>query len=345
VVRFESSTPWTGPLAYNGRTYRDVIARFLFSIFKAIMSQHDLSGISSKSHPTTERRKFLTLSAASSLAIALNRTHLLASGQPYTNAKLKLGLVTYQWGKDLSLEELLKVCQETHYTGVELRSTHKHGVEPSMSPSQRTEAKKRFADSPVALVGLGSACEYHSIDQTVVAKNIDQTKAFIDLSAELGGSGVKVRPNGLPKEVSVEKTLEQIGKSLRIVGEYAAKANQQIRLEVHGKGTQEIPNMKRIMEQADHPNVVVCWNCNPTDLVGDGFDAHFDALAKWMGTIHIHDLRPGKVDYPWAALFKKLKTCTASGFTGWCLMEDGATPADIPATMLENYRLFENHCR
>jgi sugar phosphate isomerase/epimerase len=345
VVRFESSTPWTGPLAYNGRTYRDAIASFLFSIFKAIMSQHDLSGISSKSHPTTERRKFLTLSAASSLAIALNRTHLLASGQPSTNAKLKLGLVTYQWGKDLSLEELLKVCQETHYTGVELRSTHKHGVEPSMSPSQRTEAKKRFADSPVALVGLGSACEYHSIDQTVVAKNIDQTKAFIDLSAELGGSGVKVRPNGLPKEVSVEKTLEQIGKSLRIVGEYAAKANQQIRLEVHGKGTQEIPNMKRIMEQADHPNVVVCWNCNPTDLVGDGFDAHFDALAKWMGTIHIHDLRPGKVDYPWAALFKKLKTCTASGFTGWCLMEDGATPADIPATMLENYRLFENHCR
>lgn len=345
MVRFQSSTPWTGPLAYNGRTYRDVLARFPFSIFKAIMSQHDLSGISSKSHPTTERRKFLTLSAATSLAIALNRTHLLASGQPSTNAKLKLGLVTYQWGKDLSLEELLKVCQETHYAGVELRSTHKHGVEPSMSPSQRTEAKKRFADSPVALVGLGSACEYHSIDQSVVAKNIDETKAFIDLSAELGGSGVKVRPNGLPKEVSVEKTLEQIGKSLRIVGEYAAKANQQIRLEVHGKGTQEIPNMKRIMEQADHPNVVVCWNCNPTDLVGDGFDANFDALAKWMGTIHIHDLRPGKVDYPWADLFKKLKACTASGFTGWCLMEDGATPADIPATMLENYRLFENHCR
>lgn len=309
------------------------------------MSQHELSGISSKSHPTTERRKFLTLSAATSLAIASNRTHLLASGQQSTNAKLKLGLVTYQWGKDLSLEELLKVSQETHYAGVELRSTHKHGVEPSMSPSQRTEARKRFADSPVALVGLGSACEYHSIDQTVVAKNIDETKAFIDLSAELGGSGVKVRPNGLPKEVSVEKTLEQIAKSLRIVGEYAAKANQQIRLEVHGKGTQEIPNMKRIMEQADHPNVVVCWNCNPTDLVGDGFDANFDALAKWMGTVHIHDLRPGKVDYPWAALFKKLKTCTASGFTGWCLMEDGATPADIPATMLENYRLFENLCR
>jgi sugar phosphate isomerase/epimerase len=255
---------------------------------------------------------------------------------------LKLGLVTYQWGKDLSLADLLDVCKRTHYAGVELRSTHRHGIEPSMNAAQRSEAKKRFADSPVALVGLGSACEYHAVSPSVVEKNIDETKAFIDLSAELGGSGVKVRPNGLPSEVPVEKTLEQIGKSLQIVGQYAAKANQQIRLEVHGKGTQEIPNMKRIMEVADHPNVVVCWNCNPTDLIGPGFDANFDALAPWLGTVHIHDLRPGKVDYPWPALFKKLKACQAKGFTGWCLMEDGATPPDIPAAMLENHSVFES---
>jgi sugar phosphate isomerase/epimerase len=255
---------------------------------------------------------------------------------------LKLGLVTYQWGKDLSLVDLLDVCKRTHYAGVELRSTHRHGIEPSMNAAQRSEAKKRFADSPVALVGLGSACEYHAVSPSVVEKNIDETKAFIDLSAELGGSGVKVRPNGLPSEVPVEKTLEQIGKSLQIVGRYAAKANQQIRLEVHGKGTQEIPNMKRIMEVADHPNVVVCWNCNPTDLIGPGFDANFDALAPWLGTVHIHDLRPGKVDYPWPALFKKLKASEAKGFTGWCLMEDGATPPDIPAAMLENHSVFES---
>jgi sugar phosphate isomerase/epimerase len=306
------------------------------------MSQLNRSTILPKSHSSIDRRTFLTLSAASSLAIASSPNHLMAAVEPSATDKLKLGLVTYQWGKDLSLAELLTVCQETHYAGVELRSTHKHGVEPGMSASQKMEAKKQLADSPVTLVGLGSACEYHSMDQTVVSKNIDQTKAFIDLSAELGGSGVKVRPNGLPKEVAVEKTLEQIGKSLRIVGEYAAKTNQQIRLEVHGKGTQEIPKMKRIMEVADHPNVVVCWNCNPTDLAGDGFAANFDALAPWMGTVHIHDLRPGKVDYPWAALFKKLKACNAQGFTGWCLMEDGATPADIPATMLENYQVFQS---
>ena len=293
-------------------------------------------------NPPPSRRNFLALSSASAVAALGLEHNLLASTALPTATLLKLGLVTYQWGKDYPLAELLKVCEQTNYAGVELRSTHKHGVEPSLNAPQRAEAKKRFADSPVALVGLGSACEYHATNPAIVQKNIDETKAFIDLSAELGGSGVKVRPNGLPENVPVEKTLEQIGKSLHIVGEYAAKANQQIRLEVHGKGTQEIPNMKRIMELADHPSVVVCWNCNPTDLNGAGFDANFDALASWIGTVHIHDLRPGKVDYPWQSLFNKLKACSAKGFTGWCLMEDGATPADIPAAMLENHRVFDS---
>jgi sugar phosphate isomerase/epimerase len=286
------------------------------------------------------RRRFLAASAAVSTAIVTARLPAFAAAAP-SRKPLQLGLVTYQWGKDMPLADLLDVCERTGFGGVELRSTHAHGVEPGMSSDRRVEAKRRLAASPVKLVGLGSACEYHSPDQAVVQKNIDDTKAFIDLCAELGGSGVKVRPNALPAEVPVDKTLEQIGNSLRVVGEYAAQAGQQIRLEVHGAGTKEIPHMRRIMEVADHPQVVVCWNCNPSDLAGPGFAANFAMLAPWMGTVHIHDLRPGKVDYPWEQLFAKLKTCTAAGFTGWCLLEDGATPTDIPAAMEENRRLFD----
>lgn len=286
------------------------------------------------------RRRFLAASAAASISTITARVPALA-GAAAARPPLRLGLVTYQWGKDMKLPDLLEVCARTGVSGVELRSTHAHGVEPGMSSEQRAEVRRRFADSSVKLVGLGSACEYHAVDQAVVRKNIDETRAFIDLSAELGGTGVKVRPNFLPKEVPVEKTLEQIGKSLRVVGDYAAKAGQQIRLEAHGAGTQEIPRMRRIMEVADHPHVVVCWNCNPTDLTGPGFEANFESLTPWMGTVHIHDLRPGKNDYPWDLLFPKLKACEAAGFTGWCLLEDGVTPADIPAAIEENRRMFD----
>jgi sugar phosphate isomerase/epimerase len=193
----------------------------------------------------------------------------------------------------------------------------------------------------VELVGLGSACEYHAADRAVVEKNIEETKAFIDLCKDLGGSGVKVRPNGLPKEVPVAKTLEQIGKALNVVGKYAAENGVQIRVEVHGAGTQEIPRMKTIMDVADHPSVVVCWNCNPTDLVGAGFEQNFSMLEEWMGTIHIHDLRLGKINYPWKELFPRLLNCKASGFTGWCLLEEGAVPANIVEAMKENKVCFD----
>lgn len=290
-------------------------------------------------HAPAGRRRFLAASAVS-LSLLTGARPARAEA-PAGRTPLHLGLVTYQWGRAMPLPELLDVCARTGFSGVELRSTHAHGVEPGMTAAARDDARRRLADSPVKLVGLGSACEYHAADAAVVQRNIDETRAFVDLCAALGGSGVKVRPNGLPKDVPVEKTLEQIGRALRTVGDHAAQAGQQIRVEVHGAGTQEIPHMRRIMEVADHPHVVVCWNCNAADLAGPGFDANFTALEPWMGTVHIHDLRPGRVDYPWERLLARLTACTAPGFTGWCLLEDGSTPDDIPAALEENRRLFD----
>ena len=113
---------------------------------------------------------------------------------------MQLGLVTYNWGKDWDLATLLKNCETTGLLGVELRSTHKHGVEPSLNEKQRAEVAMRFADSPVQLVGLGSACEYHSPDPAVVKKNIEETKAGMEVGHDCGDREVKVRPNGRSTE-------------------------------------------------------------------------------------------------------------------------------------------------
>ena len=287
------------------------------------------------------RRCFLMNSSAIVAGSVVGSTLLAGPAWNESVSKLRLGLVTYQWGKDWTVPELIEKCTEAGIEGVELRSTHKHGVEIEIESAKRLDVKKRFADSAVTLVGLGSACEYHAVDPAVVQKNIDETKAWIDLCREVGGSGVKVRPNGLPKEVPVDKTLEQIGKSLLAVGKYAADFGIQIRVEVHGAGTQEIPNMKAIMDVADHPNVVVCWNCNPNDMNGAGFATNYEMLEKWLGTVHIHDLREGKNNYPWKDLFPKLLQCKSEGFTGWCLLEDGTVPKDIVSALKENRVVFD----
>lgn len=277
------------------------------------------------------RRKFLARTAAGLTALsapALARGTIAAT-------ELKLGLVTYNWGKDWDVPTVIRNCAATGFTGVELRSTHRHGVEITIDAKRRKEVRSQFADSPVELVGLGSACEYHAVDPAVVKKNIEETKQFILLCKDVGGSGVKVRPNGLPKERPVEQTLAQIGQSLNEVGRFAADHGVQIRVEVHGRGTSEIAHMKTIMDAADHPAVVVCWNCNPTDLTGAGLEHNYRLLEDRMGTVHIHDLRGEQ--YPWTQLFPLLKQTTTESFTGWTLLEEGKVPDDVVAAMHQNH--------
>ena len=143
---------------------------------------------------------------------------------------------------------------------------------------------------------------------------------------------MKVRPNGLPKEVPVQKTLEQIGKALTEVAAFGEGYGVQIRLEIHGKGTQELPNIKTIMDVADNPNATVCWNCNPTDLDGQGLESNFNLVKNRLGTIHIHDLVSS---YPWPQLFDLLKRAK---FDGWTLLEEGKPTTD-PIRVMQYYRM------
>ena len=262
--------------------------------------------------------------------------HLAASETGTGQDAIPLGLVTYNWGRDWDLPTVIANCEKTGFAGVELRSTHKHGVEPDLTKSQRHEVARRFSDSPVELVGLGTACGYHDEDPAVVKKNIEESQAFIQLCHDLGGGGIKVRPNRLLKDVPVEKTLEQIGQALRQVAAYGDGYGVAIRLEVHGHGTQELPHIKTILDVADHPNLFVCWNCNPQDLKGEGFETNFDLVADKIGTVHIHDLRSN--NYPWKKLVKKLN---ASHFSGWALLEEGKSPDDIGQAMHENRTIWQ----
>jgi sugar phosphate isomerase/epimerase len=231
------------------------------------------------------------------------------TGQP----KFHLGIVTYNIAKDWDLATLIKNCTAAKIEGVELRTTHKHGVEVTLSKEQRAEVKQRFADSPVKLASLGSAFDFHTPDQAKLKKDIEATKAYITLAHEVGATGVKVRPNGLPKDVPEEKTLEQIGLALRELGVFAGYLGLQIRLEIHGAETSRVPRCKKILDFANHPQVGVCWNSNPSDLQDDGFDANFDLVKDKIFTCHMRDLCIE--DYPFRRLLTRLNEINFTGFT------------------------------
>src|ERR1044071_6511804 len=268
----------------------------------------------------TNRRAFLK-TAALGVGAANVVTGLAAEAKPEPSfitakPKMKLGIVTYNIAKDWDVPTIIKNCAEAKFQGVELRTSHKHGVEVNLNKQQRAEVKKRFADSPVELMGLGSAFDYHTPDQQKLRADIAATKEYIVLAHDVGASGVKVRPNGFPKGVPKEKTLEQIGKSLREIGEFGAQHGQQMRLEVHGAETQFPPHIKTIIDVADRKNVGVCWNSNQTDLDGEGFEHNFNLLKNKIFSVHMRDLYLD--EYPFRKLLSGLYQI---GSSGYCLAE------------------------
>jgi sugar phosphate isomerase/epimerase len=204
-------------------------------------------------------------------------------------------------------------------------------VEVSLSKAERDVVKKRFKDSPVEIMSLGSAFDYHTPDQAKLKADIAATKEYITLAHDVGAPAVKVRPNALPKEVPKEKTLEQIGRSLRELGEFSSGLGVEIRLEVHGTATSEPPNVKTIMDVASHKSVGVCWNSNQTDLGGQGFDHNFDLLKDKIMVVHMRDLY--LEEYPWRKLLTRLNEI---GFTGYCLAEIGESTD--PVRVMRYYR-------
>ena len=232
---------------------------------------------------------------------------------------MKLRLVTYNLAKDWDIPTIIEKCSATGFEGVELRTTHAHGVELSLTPGQRAEVRMRFADSPVTLVGLGSTYEYHSTDPEELTSNIEGTKEYSRLAADVGAQGVKVRPNGVQDEKGIprEKTYEQIGRAFDECAAYAADYGVELRMEVHGWVTQEPDVFARIMSYVQHPNALICWNCNDPDIDATGSIAdNFRRLKARIALVHMRDIyvKP----YPWRELVSLLR---GKGYQGFCCAE------------------------
>jgi sugar phosphate isomerase/epimerase len=245
----------------------------------------------------------------------------------------KLGLVTYNMANEWDVPTLIDMCRRTGFEAVELRTTHAHGVEPSLSPAERDAARRQFEGSGVRLVSLGTTCEYDSPDPETVSRHIAETGEFARLARDLGCLGIKVRPNALHEQQGVppEQTLTQIGRALAECGESARELGVEIWVEVHGARTQIPANMRTIMEAADHPNVFVCWNSNPTDVVDGSVRASFELLQPWVRSVHITDLT--NEAYPWRELFGLLR---GSGYDRYTLAE--IPGSSDPERVLRYYR-------
>jgi sugar phosphate isomerase/epimerase len=223
-----------------------------------------------------------------------------------------LGAVTYNVLKDWDLDQIVARLPELGFEAVELRTGHKHGVEPTLSAAERRAVNAKFSGSKVRLLSFGTTCEFHSPDAAERARHIAEAKRWIDLAHDTGAWGVKVRPNAMPEGVPRETTIANIAASLRELGDYGGGRGVEIWMEVHGRITQLPPVSAEIMKATRHEQVGVCWNSNPTDVVNGSVKASFELLRPWIRNVHITELAS---EYPYRELFALLKAAKYERYT------------------------------
>ena len=253
-------------------------------------------------------------------------------------ARTRFGFTTYQWGIDWDVPALITNCSKAEVFGVELRTSqsYAHGVELELNALQRREVRKRFEDSPVCLVGIASGERYDSPEQAKLEAAVEDTKAYVKLSRDVGGSGVRVFPNSFHDGVSREKTIEQIAKALNVVGAFAADYGQEIRLEAHGTAG-ELPTIRAIMDRVVQPRVRVKLNSDKRDTKGEGFESQFNLVKDLLGqTLHLHNLEDTEFPYQ-----LQMNLLVKMGWNGWQMLEVSDKVPDRVGALIEQRRIWD----
>jgi sugar phosphate isomerase/epimerase len=289
----------------------------------------------------TSRREFLASSIRTSLGVCA-LSALGSSNSPAADAakgsKVRFGFTSYQWGKDWDIPTTIANLQKAKVLGVELRTSAKyaHGVELTLTADQRREVKKRFADSPITLVGICSAERMDWPEPEKLKAAIESAKAHLKLSQEVGASGVRVFPNQWHPNVPHEQTIAQIAKALNEIGASAKDYGQEVRLEAHGAAG-ELSTLKAIMDQVTQPLVRIKLNSDARDTAGDGFEANFNLVKKYLGhTAHLHNLKDTKFPYQ-----LQMDLLVKMNWDGWAMLEASDEVPDRVAALTEQRELWD----
>lgn len=274
------------------------------------------------------RRKFLGAAAAAGAAGMLP-----AAPQTtwFPKGDFRLGSVTYNLLKDYDVETIIRTLETVGFEAVELRTEHKHGVEPSLPTAERTRIRRRFEGSKVRLLSYGTICRFQSPDPAERKRQLDIARQFVDLAHDTGAVGIKLQPMGLPADVPQETAIQYFGASMRELGDYGASRGIEIWMEVHGNGTQNPPVAAALLRAAGHQNVGACWNCNPPDVQNGSVKESFALLQPWIRNVHLHELSDDR--YPFRELFALLRQ---SGYNRYTLAE--VAESKEPERYMRNFK-------
>lgn len=229
---------------------------------------------------------------------------------------MKLCLLTYNLARAWNLSKLIDVARTCGFAGLEFRADagHEHGVELERTPAERRQIRDQIEDAYLEAVCIGTGCRYESPDPAQRQENVEKTKRFIELAADVGSRRVRVFGNNIPATVRRDDCVKYVAENLRSLGEFAEPYGVDVLLEMHGQFNYW-GFARSAVEIAGHPRVGIVYNCDRRDLVAGSVAATYSQVRTLIRHVHLHGFTGS---YPYPELFALLQR---DGYDGYLSSE------------------------
>jgi sugar phosphate isomerase/epimerase len=224
----------------------------------------------------------------------------------------------------LTFGEALSVARRFGYDGIEPRiaSGHPHSVELDANPATRWEIQQKAQASGVAICCIATSCTY--ADPTTVKQRLQETRACIDLAADVGCPRLRVFGGKMGKGLSREQAVQLVAESLQSVAEHASQRGVTICMETHDDWC-DPHHVAEVMKRVNHPSIAVNWDVmHPVRQGRSTMDDAFQILRPWIRHLHVHDgsnragkleLKPiGQGDFDHRRVIQLLKASAYDGY-------------------------------
>src|SRR5689334_9839351 len=114
---------------------------------------------------------------------------------------MKWVLNTYQTAQNWEVDRMIEVAKATGYEGIEFLQDfeQRHRLEADAPPELVAEIKAKMQAAGLIVGSLTSCCNFHSPEEAVRRRNIDQVKRVIDQAVAIDADHVRVLGDRVPE--------------------------------------------------------------------------------------------------------------------------------------------------
>ncbi|MGM0378043.1 MAG: sugar phosphate isomerase/epimerase family protein [Bacteroidota bacterium] len=267
----------------------------------------------------SNRREFLQKSMISAAALTLPAAAFAGNpGAANTIApisrkpfNMKLGFMS-SMAQDKTVPELIEMAKKYGYQSIEFRPEwkHAHGIELSMTKSQRKEARNHFTDSGIEISAISPGVKFLRDDRD---KQLEKMFQYIDLAADLSAPYIRFFADKLPEDPAERH------ESHKVQAEYQARAAAKawdggvtLALETHGNSIGV--DTGEMMFLAGHPPAFrVNWHLSHCLRNGEDTDTAYRHIKGRV--VHVHWSIPDD-DIKMKAIERQFELLLYDGFSG-----------------------------